>query len=152
MSDLQCPEHHRHGLTLTCYGAHGCRCIECRTGHADYLRAIRKLNGTTVQIPSTGTRRRLRALATLGYSVLAIEALTGISSISLHRHRSGDSKRVREDVARTIAHLYRDICCTPAPVNHQTRAMIARARENGWLGPMEWDNIDTDILPERKRA
>lgn len=142
-----CPPEHRHGLTLTCYTAHACRCPECRHTHADYLRQGRAIQGANVYVSATGARRRLQALAIIGYSTPRIGAATGLGQNILHYIRNGTQKRCTAATAKRIAHVYRDIMTEPAPRTRHTRAIIARAHRAGWRGPMYWDDIDTQETP-----
>lgn len=150
MNVYTCPPDHKHALTLCCYPAHGCRCSDCRHAHAEYMRGIRRLQQKPVTVPVLGTMRRLRALATLGWSTVAISEHTGIPSAQLWTYRKGQRKRLNEGTARAIAHFYRDNCYTFAPETHLTRSMIARAKAAGWASPIAWHDPDTDLKPHSK--
>lgn len=98
-------------------------------------------------VDATGTRRRLQALATLGWSVTS---LTTRSDLPLRTLRRGlTTTTVTAETARTIGRLYDQLRAHPAahrtPREQAAAARTkARAQRAGWRGPLAWDDIDND--------
>ncbi|WOF23804.1 hypothetical protein N8K70_03750 [Microbacterium betulae] len=98
-------------------------------------------------IDGRGTRRRLRALAAMGWSFAVIGRHLG--RIDTNVARLARARRVTAGTAREVRDLYEVLSVTPAVGETATeRAMIARtkrhARDRGWHGPLAWDDVDTD--------
>ena len=95
------------------------------------------------RIDSTGTQRRLRALAVIGHgpNMIAARMTAGSKSMlgSLRDHRV---RTVLPEVARQVADLYPILLETePSPLSTQ---VIATARRHGWRGPEAWEGVDID--------
>jgi hypothetical protein len=101
-------------------------------------------------VPALGTRRRLQALARLGWSLPLLAEQLGRRPTNLRRSMAGDT--VTADTARTVAALYARLESTgPPELSMQQRAAAFAARREakaqGWLPPLTWDDIDTDPAP-----
>ena len=93
-------------------------------------------------IDATGTRRRLQALAVLGYTLADIAQRVGVAQSSLYQTLEGPWVRVRTPVATKVARVYRQLSARPAlPSRHAAQARN-QAMERGWHGPMAWEDID----------
>lgn len=112
----------------------GCRCEACRAAHAANHRRLRARPCPTVD--ATGTRRRVQALACLGWSAAEL-------SRSLGRNRSYlakaiDRDRVHPTTAAAVEALYDRLsmtwCTTPTAAR-----TAATARAAGWVPPLAWD-------------
>lgn len=93
-------------------------------------------------IDATGTRRRLQALATLGYTLPTVARSIGVSNRNLYEITVSRWGTVRKTTASSVARIYRELSTQPARRtrwSEQARAMAAAA---GWHGPMAWDDID----------
>jgi hypothetical protein len=117
----------------------GCSCERCRWAHARNHRRLRYVPNPTVD--ATGTRRRIEALARLGWSTAEL-------SRHLGRHRSYLLKVLRNqqlEVATvlTVRRLYDELsmtwCTTPT-----AGRVAADARTRGWAAPLEWDEGTID--------
>lgn len=98
-------------------------------------------------VSSLGTRRRLQALARLGWSLELLAEQIGRRPGSLRRSMAGDT--VTADTARSVAILYARLESTGPPelsAEQQAAADAVRreAAAQGWLPPLAWDDIDTD--------
>ncbi len=93
-------------------------------------------------VDATGTRRRLRALAALGYNLTDIARHVGVPQSSLHQTLEGPWERVRTTVATKVARTYRQLSTRPAPSGRHAEQARNAAMERGWHGPMAWDDID----------
>ena len=99
------------------------------------------------RVDATGTRRRLQALATLGWSVTSLATRSELAPRALRRALT--STTVTAQTARAVDRLYAKLRAEPAP--HRTpgeQAAAARAKaaaqRAGWRGPLAWDDIDHD--------
>jgi hypothetical protein len=102
------------------------------------------------QVAALGTRRRLQALARLGWSLELLADQLGRRPASLRRSMAGDT--VTAGTARSVAVLYARLeTKTPPQLTAEQRAAAdavrRKASERGWLSPMAWDDIDTDPTP-----
>ncbi len=102
------------------------------------------------RVDATGTRRRLQALITIGWSAELLAHLLGRRPNSLHRSMTGTSVTAR--TANEVATLYQRLWNSSPPLTtdeQQSAADAARAHaaEHGWLPPLAWDDIDLDPKP-----
>lgn len=103
-------------------------------------------------VDARGTRRRLQALAAIGWSTASLSDLIGIEDAEISRWLVDERvSRADHDV---VAALYDWISDTaPATDTFEARvvvaATIARASRAGYALPIEWDDIDTDEGPAR---
>ena len=99
------------------------------------------------RVDATGTRRRLQALATLGWSVTSLAARSDLALRTLRRALT--TTTVTANTARTVGRLYDQLRAEPAaqrdPRDQAAAARSkARAQHAGWRGPLAWDDIDID--------
>lgn len=103
-----------------------------------------KLTGGLLMIDVTGTRRRLQALAALGWSWDELGARLGI-----HGNGLGYIVRRRKytypDTAGKIKALYDELQMIPAPpkpINkgNPRKVILTRAQTKGWLPPLAWED------------
>ena len=91
---------------------------------------------------TVGAQRRLQALATLGWSTLALSEHT---TVSYHTLRSVYHKpRVMAPTHTAIMGLYDRFWNTPAPPSKSASLTATNAHANGWVGPLAWDDDDLD--------
>lgn len=87
--------------------------------------------------------RRLKALATLGYSMAAIASECGVSATALRKIVAGSRDRVNRDVAVGVLAFYRTHHMTPAIGDASGIARTVNwARRGGFHPPAAWDDID----------
>lgn len=124
---------------------------QANVSEATYLRVLcvttDMISDDALMVDSTGTIRRMRALATLGYSmkVIAEESGVGYFSISEIEKR----KRVRATVAESIREAYSRLSMMePRNVTQAEKAAISKtklsAAQHKWLGPKAWTDSDID--------
>lgn len=99
--------------------------------------------------PATGTTRRLQALAYIGWNTWAIARETGIDNSTIYRHQHGWFPRITATHAKAITDFYDRAWGTPPPAPthyHRGHITLARkqARDNGWVGPLAWDDDTID--------
>lgn len=102
------------------------------------------------RVPATGTRRRLQALAAIGWSIPALSEQLALSHRTLTRLLTAtDSPSVTVETTRTVADLYERLRDVPPPQRtEQQRTVAARtaghARAAEGRTPTSWPDIDRD--------
>lgn len=145
-----CPPDHAHGETLTCYGGHGCRCDDCRLANTEYhfWRRHQRMSGRDLPfelIDSTGTIRRLQALACLGWSFTEVARRAGVAKGSELAARP----QVKRGNAERIAVVYDELWDQLPPSGSRYERMVlgktkTRAAQQGWAPPLAWDDESID--------
>ncbi|MGW4181289.1 helix-turn-helix domain-containing protein [Streptomyces albidoflavus] len=100
--------------------------------------AIRLTRPEAKVVDSTGTVRRLRALAAIGYPTRAIAAASGVDVTTIQKQAAGHFPTVRAATARRITAAYRQLILNPGP----SQATRRRAAALGWHGPAAWEDIN----------
>lgn len=130
----------RHGGERIDY-RRGCRCTLARAAEAAYSRKRRSLRmtGYPGEVDATGTRRRLRALAVMGWNSVDIAAKLGITKQCVEQWRKRETA-VFTTTHRRIAALYDELSMIPGP------SPISRKRAigEGWAPPLAWDDDNID--------
>jgi len=124
-----------------------------RVDTADRLLAVEAATAALpggARIPATGSRRRLQALACLGWGTSALTTRTALTQRSLNRLLNSDVDTVTLDTARAVASLYARLRLAPPPGRTQlqrnaARRSAARAQAAGWRPPHAWHDINIDI-------
>lgn len=129
-----CPVHP--AGTATCY-EQGCRCVACTAAKNRAQKRIRA--GMCRRVDPTGIRRRLEALAALGWGDDVIGSLMGIA-----RHQVSALRRttttVRRDTARRVAAAYDALSMRLPEDTWQARRNRTNAARSGWPPPLAWDD------------
>lgn len=99
------------------------------------------------RVDATGSKRRLQALATLGWPVTSLAARSGLAPRTLRRALT--TTTVTAHTARTITELYNQLLARSSARRSPGEQAAAartrtRARRAGWRGPLSWDDIDND--------
>lgn len=97
------------------------------------------------KVDGTGTRRRVQALAVLGWSIPVQAQLLGLSRQTVQQIVSGCG--VFASTARSVAELYEKLWDqAPPEVSKGEKVSANRSRteaaRRGWAAPMDWDDID----------
>lgn len=144
----------RHG-TRPGYYAHrkvgetACNPCKAAAAKAEQNRQLSLMRGINGRLDPTGTRRRLQALAWLGYGWKELAEHIGAQENMVIRwaRRDAPGSYVFRDTAAKVADVYERLSMRPAPTDTTAQKNTAararnRARRNGWLPPLAWDNID----------
>lgn len=116
-------------------------CAPCRRAHADKradYRRRRYLNHAPLSVDATGTRRRIQALAAIGWSLAEQSRRLGMERSAAHAMTT--RAWVTVETAAKVAALYDELAMTPGT---STRARCD-ARRRGWPVPLAWDEEDLD--------
>lgn len=113
------------------------------------VRADAALLSAQTVVDATGTRRRLQALAVLGWSQPRLAARLGIATDHLSCIVRGRIERVKSSTAAAARDLYDELWNTPPTgLNPVENSAIRRARNaavaRGWAPPMAWDDDSID--------
>jgi len=148
-TDCQCPRsHHEHG-TWHAYANDGCRCPDCRTAWARYMRdrtrrnAYAAANHAPLRVHPAGTMRRLQALACVGWSSHDIATAVGTTPVVIRGWQHGTPTWIFRRSALKVAGLYDAVWDQPPPGRYgvKVRRLAARA---GWVPPLAWDDDEID--------
>lgn len=104
------------------------------------------------RVDSTGTVRRLRALIAMGYTQKFLAHRLGTHEPNLAQIVIGNHPLVLARTGRQVQELYRELSQQlPDPLS--TRS-VRRAKANGWLAPIWWDDdtIDDPAANPAKRG
>lgn len=118
---------------------------------ADRILALRVEHISLVRVPALGTMRRLRALVAIGWTHTQLAQMLGRKVTNLWKITSGWHDIVTAVTAEQVAALYDECWDRPQHVPYSDAARRAAARR-GWVGPLAWDDIDTDPEPPAVEA
>ncbi|HEY5482811.1 MAG TPA: hypothetical protein VIK31_03230 [Propionibacteriaceae bacterium] len=128
--------------------------IRINTDAAARLLAVRLMHAPHTPIDSTGTRRRLQALVTLGWSVS--ELGRRLDKTPSNMHTMLQAAMILEATRRRVVALYDELWDTPRiGATHHERVAVSRAKNyaaaHRWAPPLAWDDDtidDPDATPE----
>jgi len=131
-----CSDDCRHG-TDAGYAA-GCRCDPCTAAHAK-VRNLNRLYPERTLVPILGSRRRVEALACIGWGARTLSRRLGRHDSFLRKALAHDLVHV--DTARMIASLYDELSMTPS--TDPTAVVVKRvAARRGYVPALAWNDID----------
>ena len=99
-------------------------------------------------VDSTGSRRKLQALAWAGWSPRAIAGHAGMPFVQVRRIRDGDTTRITAATARKIDKAFQALKLPRQPpastIGEKQAARLIRgyADRQGWVSAWAWDDID----------
>lgn len=142
---------HEHGTTGG-YWQDRCGCHPCTAAAHAYevrryrLRVLRRWPARMVN--PVGARRRVEALAWVGWSQVRLAALLGMDETNLSRIIRKEN-RITAGNAAKIAALYDRLWDTQPPADtHGQRISVSKtrndARRQGWAPPLAWDEGTID--------
>lgn len=100
-----------------------------------------------VLVDATGTRRRVQALAVMGWAQARIADRLGVARSNFAKTMA--TSRVYAATARAVRAIYDELWDTPPPeTTHREKIAASRARNlarsRGWAPPMAWDDERID--------
>lgn len=99
------------------------------------------MKGRDVWVPAVGARRRLQALAYMGWSPEAIAVRIGSHYRPLLKIRAGERGRVRLSTHQRIDSVFTELATVHAP-GHSGAVTRGHAVVRGYAPPHAWDDID----------
>lgn len=88
-------------------------------------------------VDATASRRRLQALAVMGWPTRQIAARLGNLDPQTYRYiANGRTRTIRRRTEQAIAELYDELWATPGP----SRKSASIAKSKGWVPPLAWDD------------
>lgn len=104
------------------------------------------MHGKAGRVPAVGTKRRLRALQAIGWTLTAIADEIGSQRSRVEKWASEDRTYVYTTTAARVAEVYERLCMRSpeGPWATRTRNMAAA---KGYAPPLAWDDIDHDEAP-----
>lgn len=135
----------RHG-DMTAYTRYGCRCPDARVDTRRYVKLGKAGMRAPRLVDGIGTRRRLQALAAIGWTYAEIAARIGKNTPAVQRVAQGCDPRVRTVTAEAIRRVYEQLSMTPGP----STLVRGYATRHGWPPPLAWDDDlidDPDATP-----
>lgn len=126
-----------HG-TATAY-RHGCRCPAGRDAYRRYQKLWEAGHTSVRLVDPTGTRRRVQALMVLGHNAETIARASGTGCCRSEVTRlTRRTARVTTGTRDAIRVAYTRLSCRRG----DSAVTRNRALANGWVGPLDWDDID----------
>jgi DNA-binding CsgD family transcriptional regulator len=108
-------------------------------------RAQHAWHGTSTWMPAVGSRRRLQALAAMGWSTSQLAARLGVTRSAVAQLRSAGQHRVLATTASAVSDLYDDCWWRTPPGPERDHARTETwAAKHGWLPPWRWHERDLD--------
>lgn len=91
-------------------------------------------------VDATGTKRRIRALVSYGYSYAEMARRVGWTTANLAKLAGDDTVNVTAGTARLIVDLFNELQLTPGTNSRAKK----RGKSHGWALPMEWEEDEID--------
>ncbi len=117
----------------------GCRCPEAVEAQRIYRKRLREGRHRPAIVDATGTRRRLKALQTIGWRWCDLAPLFGCTSYKAVQ-KWAISNTVHDDTRQRVRAVYDVLWATLGP----SEVLRRQARRKGWAPPQAWDDDDID--------
>lgn len=98
-----------------------------------------------VMVDATGTRRRMQALAAIGWTASEQGRRIGWAPTNVTKLFRADKAKVEARTADLVRRLYDELSMTPAPPGRPATQARNWAARNGWLPPLAWDDDLIDL-------
>lgn len=144
--ECHCPRISHHHGTERHYQHHKCRCFRCCFAHSEAGYVYR--GGGTLRhaewAPTVGVRRRLQALARIGWSPSMLAGMTDLSAEYLSKLRTdANHDLIRVITYRTICRLYDALWDKPVNTTRGRRVITFAVRAD-YAPPVAWDDESID--------
>lgn len=128
-----------HG-TVSDYKHRGCRCPDARADHTRHHK--RWLAGLLPpgMLDATGSRRRVQALACLGWGYEHLAQQCAVSRTTIAHIATGAAAVLRRSTVEALAEVYERLSMTPGP----SRLAASTARNRGWHTVLAWEGVNID--------
>lgn len=117
------------------------KCVACRRAHAekraDYRRR-RYLHHAPLSVDATGARRRIHALAAIGWSLAGQSRMLEMGDTAAHKITA--RKWLHVETAAKVRALYDELSMMPGPSVRARR----EAQRKGWAPPLAYDDDTID--------
>lgn len=116
---------------------------DCRLVRADYERRILAIPlepSASASVDATGARRRIQALARIGWSSRRVAERVGCSHRTLQNISAGQTEWISPRMAGRISAVYDELWATPGP----DKGVASKARTLGHAPPLAWDDDTID--------
>lgn len=145
------PDDPRHGQRKGYYahkrdGEEACAACKRAAAAADARYVLNRAAGVQARVPSIGTKRRLHALAAMGYTWTALDRELGTARMA-EKWANEPRVYIFATSAARVAAIYERLSMRfPPETNRHEKTAAGRARNlarrQGWPPPLAWDNID----------
>lgn len=130
--------------TISGYKHFKCRCDSCkranRIEHTRYL--MDRSQGIIRSVPAVGASRRLQGLQWMGWTQKQMSEESGLRPLAINRIINNKMEKIRLDTHTKISEVFERLAMTHAPVTPASTQARERARNNNWMPPLAWDDID----------
>jgi len=138
----------RHHGDTSAYSKFGCRCPDAVEAQRLYAKRGKHGYRQPALVDSTGTARRLRALAAIGWGVEALGERLGPSKSRVGNCRIQHRATIARRSAAAVARVYDELSMVPGPCSKAR----AHALKQGWPPPLAWDDDRIDDPKARPRG
>lgn len=136
------PRHGRNAGYLAHWKEGEDACPPCLRAHKrnqqEFL--VRQARGEVRSVDATGTRRRVQALAAIGWSVMEQARQLGVAEMAIRGILAKTS--IWASTATRHAALYDRLIALPPPTGRGPTAARTHAAKHGWAPPSAWFDID----------
>jgi hypothetical protein len=95
-------------------------------------------------IDATGTRRRMQALAALGYTRLYLASRLGWNRENVYNFTRGDQTRVYLTTAERVKKIYDELSMNVPEDTRSRKVARTYSRKSGFVLPLAWDESEID--------
>lgn len=113
-----------------------------RKVHADTARKLLAVEVPAGLVDATGTRRRMQALAAIGWTFSELSARLGCDRTQVHHWTT--TARVTQETAATARRLYDELWNVEPPECMGATRNRSMAASKGWAPPLAWDDDEID--------
>lgn len=113
------------------------------------LTTQQRILDATPAFTTIGIRRRIQALAAIGYSAAHVAREVGCSVDAIRRIRrmAREGTFTRHEFGLAVCRAYERLQVKPLPPSKASTRARREAERNGWVSTMGWDDIDHDLAP-----
>lgn len=100
---------------------------------------------------ATGSRRRLQALAAMGYALRTLGKELDWNPVNVYEFARGNQSKVYAATADKVAALYDRLSMIPPENTRAAKVVRTHARKKGFVPPLAWDEEtidDPEAIPQ----